>query len=206
MAHNVATGSFCKDNFARRQIKQLQNGIPEQVQTEISENIASAIVPTMTYYRLAGTYTAPLDSEALGTGITSADFNVSVRDVKGLIITIEGISLGADTYQGNKDVEIKVFDKQNNTLFTMYDENSNVSIEYFNCIVSPKVLASAILSGRALNSGVESEEQGFYHKQIGLNTGVFFPTETQIGDFRIRFRTNAIVQNHPIVFRLYVQI
>lgn len=205
MAHNVATGSFCKDNFARRQIKQLQNGIPEQVQTEISENIASAIVPTMTYYRYAGSYTAPLESTTLGSGITAQNFGVSVRDVKGLIITIEGISLGADQNKGNKDVEIKVFDKEDNTLFTMRDGNSTVTNEYFNCIVAPKVLASAIFSGRAFD-GTESEQNGFYRKQIGLNAGAFFPTETQIGDFRIKFRTNAYVQNHPIVFRLYVQI
>ena len=204
MAHNVATGSFCKDNYARRQLKNVASSVADAV--EEVENISAIITPTLAKYKLVGTYTLPVDTSMPEAGLRASDFGVtSMEGVKGVVITINGIHAPTADAFFNKSIRFTVEDGDGNALFNIYDNNETVSFEYFNCVVAPYALAYCKLSGRAPTADTVSLRTGFYHMEHGLNSGEMFTTETKIADVNVRFGTNEYTQVTPIVFRMYLQ-
>lgn len=203
VVHNVSTGSFNKDNYARRQLRKMKGEVEEAVKSV--EDISTIITPTLAKYKYAGNYVLQVGEYMPEAGIRASDFGVdSLEGVKGIVIAIQDIC-GPTALFMNKNVNITVLDADDNTLFYLNDNNVNVSFIYFNCVVSPYALAYAVMTGRAPSSSTLSETQGFYRRHNMMDNGVMFPTSTVIDDVVVKFAQNRYTQTRPIVFNMYLQ-
>lgn len=200
------TKSFDKDNFARRLIEKSAAVIDNNA--DELDRIANILAPM----KKIGTYTEKVGDSFPAGGITWNDFTAvsgaSLAGARGLMITIEGVSVGSITTHGNKNVRLEVYDTSETpkTLIKLNDGNSIVAFEAYKVTTETTGEIYGTVSGRAPASTTASEAKGFYTPSLGLNDGTIFPaTAISIGDFLLTFGSNRLTQNKDIVITAYAQ-
>jgi hypothetical protein len=205
-AAKVVTSSFGQDNYARRLLKKAAAVIDNNA--DELDHVANILAPM----QKIGVYESAVGETFPTAGISWADFTAesgaSLTGARGLMITIEGISVGTTTTHGNKQIGLVVYDTAEtpNTLITLNDSNSTVAFEAFKVATETTGEIYGTVSGRAPESTTAAQAKGFYTPSLGLDDGTIFPaTAVSIGDFLLTFGTNRLTQNRKITITAYAQ-
>lgn len=200
------TKSFDKDNFARRVLEKSAAVIDNNA--DELDRLANILAPM----KKIGTYTEKVGDSFPSDGISWADFTAvsgaSLAGARGLMITVEGVSVGTTTTHGNKQIGLVVYDtaENPNTLITLNDSNSTISFEAFKFTTETTGEIYGTVAGRAPESTTAAQVEGFYKRKLGLDDGTIFPaTAVSIGDFLLTFGTNRLTQNRKITITAYAQ-
>lgn len=202
----VVTSSFSEDNYARRLLKKAANVIDNNA--DELNHVANILAPM----QKIGVYESAVDATFPTDGITWADFTAesgaTLEGARGLMITIEGVSVGSTTTHGNKQASLVIYDTAEtpNTLITLNDSNNTIAFEAFKFTTETTGEIYGSVSGRAPESTTAAQVEGFYKRKLGLDDGTIFPaTAVSIGDFLLSFGTNRLTQNRKITITAYAQ-